>query len=136
MAPVSVDSRRKSSGTLDATRSGAWRKVIDGGPRYAFGYPKNDGEWGIGRHIRGSEPAWAMSHRDPAGWGHFWMTDRQSSSQNDPTTAENKNNANRIISRNHLVGQGNRDRIRIESIPWEAKGTLVHDDEAMTFKIA
>jgi hypothetical protein len=32
-----------------ATRRGAWRKVIDGGPRHAVGRPKNDhGEWGIG----------------------------------------------------------------------------------------
>jgi hypothetical protein len=33
------------------------------------------------------------------------------------------------------MGQGNRDRIGIESIP-ETKGTLVDDGKAMTFKTA
>jgi hypothetical protein len=43
-APVSTGSRRRGSGLRGATRSGAWREVIDAGPRHAFGKPRIDRE--------------------------------------------------------------------------------------------
>jgi hypothetical protein len=42
MAPTSAGSTWGGSGLQSATRSGAWRKVIDGAPRHAFGKPSND----------------------------------------------------------------------------------------------
>jgi hypothetical protein len=62
------------------------------------------------------------------------MSDRQSSSENDTTTAEGKDNdnVNGPIGLEPFGGQEMSDRPRMASIPGKAIDTLVHDREAIS----